>query len=844
MKNILTVFCLLLAGVTQAQLNTYPALQSFEEPFVTGYNVNFLPAWWGNYMVADTMGQYSGFAKSGSYSLYMIPEGEEFKTIVQVKLDLTNAYNSYVEFWVAGRKRGTAEDEKRVKLNVAISLNGGLTFPYVKGFGPHEGFINADTEFQKFTFVFPPATNNQRNVVLRFISKSGGGPHKPGMLLLDDISIAQSPQDIFPPYIMGDELSITALDFLKIPFSEPVSDAALDTKNYQFLFPEDEHSSSATGEGPLPKVIGVTRSADGYSVTLKLSPALSVGESYDLEMKNLSDLNGNTAPLLSIDGIVYNVPAPGSLVFSEILFNDPSSVNPKQKLQYVEIYNPTSEVVPLGGLRVKGAIAAHDLPNVKLKPGEYWVMTRNAASYYATFGKSAWEWKGSWIEYESHEGEPATAQSLYIQSTNRHGGKLVDSIGFNFSDPRWSDLNKPGYSIEICNPYSDKLNPSSWSLSNNNRLPYTYSINGNQYEVYATPAEGCYLSPKEMVSYCTYSQGFYSSENGFICSPDELKFTSFDIMRSALPTHRQQIFGLNTTNRYFLLTGTDIYSGAIFKMLPGGKAPAPLKYAGGSTYSIPGTWNAVPLNKVTGKIENVLLSQTIALYFNMSLEIGSYSLANFMLKPVIITAKSADCGSLIVEPPQYEYVMISQKVIEYLVSNYADGAKVVNLYKLANRILGGDPALVSFSSAGKPTYKLFSASEVATAVELINTIFEECRIYIPDNRLLSVARQRTSEAETYLSDELDNEYVQSVQIFPNPFVSQTSIRISSPVDTYATLQIFTVEGLELARLFDGKLSANEPQDILFTPASSQSGLFVYRFTTGAFVKTGKIQVVK
>lgn len=856
MKNILAICCVMLVAIAQAQIISYPSLQSFEDPFVAGYNVNFLPNWWGNYVAADTMGQYTGFAHTGTQSLFMIPQGEEFKIMAQARLDLKNVYNTYVDFWVATRKRGLPEDEKRIKLNVAISINGGVSFPYVIGVGTEEGFVNADTEFQKFTVVFPPATNNQSNVVLRFISKTGGGPHLQGILLIDDVSIAQAESDIFPPYLMGTEPTIDVLNMIKVPFSEPISAASLKLENLKFTWPVDEHTSSVVGEGPLPTVKQITQSADGYSIMLSISPALSVGETYNLEMYNLTDLNGNVAPLLSMDGLVYNVPLPGSLVFSEILFNDPSEVNPKEKLQYIELYNPTSEVVPLGGLRIKGAIASHNLPNVKLKPGEYWVTTRNADAYYATFGKSAWEWKGSWIQYNSHteggEGEEAEVgdeseegewQSLYIETTNRHGGKLVDSIAFNFKDPRWSVLSKAGYSIEVCNYLSDKLNPANWSLSNDNRLQYNYNVNGTQYKIFATPGAGCYTS-NVPVAYCTYSQGFYSSENGYICSSDELKLTSYDVMHNALPIQRQQLFGLNTTNRYFLLKGTDISSGAIYNMLPGGKTPAPIKYTGGATYSMPGTWSAVPLNKLTGKIENVLLSQTISLYFNMSLTIGSYSLANFTLKPVILTAKSADCGNSIAVPEQYEYVKISQKVIDYLAANYADGAKVVNLYKLANRILGGDPALVSFASTGKPTYKLFSASEVASAVELINTIFEECRIYIPDNRLLTVATLRSSEAETYLSDELDNEYVQSVQIYPNPFAGQTSIRIASPVDTYATLQIFTVEGVELARLFEGELAANEPQNITFTPVLSQSGLYVYRFTTGSFVKTGKIQVVK
>jgi len=82
----------------RAQVSIYPYSQSFEDPFKYGHNIVFLPNWWGNYVATDTMGQYDAYAYAGSHSLFMLPEGEEFKTIVQVKLDLSNAANTFAEF--------------------------------------------------------------------------------------------------------------------------------------------------------------------------------------------------------------------------------------------------------------------------------------------------------------------------------------------------------------------------------------------------------------------------------------------------------------------------------------------------------------------------------------------------------------------------------------------------------------------------------------------------------------------------------------------------------------------------------------------------------------------------
>jgi hypothetical protein len=849
MKILLTLAAFLFAGSMQAQVNTYPYLQSFETPFEDGKNIYFIPNWWGNYVALDTMGQYDAFAHSGSHSLYMLPEGEEFKTMAQVKLDLTHATNSYAEFWVASRRNGSPEDQKRVKLNVAISIDGGVTFPYVLGFGPHEGFQNADTEFEKFTFVFPPSTNNQPNVVLRFIGKSGGGPHLPGMLLIDDVAIAQAATDTFPPYIMGAELSISVVNSLKIPFSEPLlQESASMPEHYKFTWPVEEDGTPIIGDGPLPMVSNIALSSNGYEVTLTLDPPLSVGETYALEMYDLADLNGNVAELLLVDGIVYNVPPPGSLVFSEVLFADPSGTYPKGKLQYVELYNPTTDIVPLGGLRIKGSIAAHDLPNIKLNPGEYWVATRNAESYYATFGKAAWEWKGSWIEYEAEEGESLEPQTLYIQTTNRHSGVLVDSIGFDFSDPTWSALNKPGYSIEVCNNLSDNLDPANWSLANDNRDPYLYLAEGQQYNIFATPGTGCLLA-EQAEYYCTYGQGFYGNVGGSICSIDGSGSTPLQTMQSVLPVGQQKIFGLVATNRYFILKGTDIANGYIFNMLPAGKAPAPLKSVGASTYSSLSSWGAVPLSKnksTYGKIENNLLGQAITLYFNLMLNESSsrnFSLATFELEPVIVTAKSSDCGSSAIEPLQNQYVTIPQKLIDYLNNNYASGATVGNLFELANRLLGGDPVLVQFNQYGKPSYLGITASEVSDAVEAINTIFNECRVFVPGKNMLGTAALRTSsinaeeESEEYFFDE-------AVHIYPNPFADQTTIEFTVPVDTYVVLQVYTLTGTKVETLFEGEVKANEVQRVNFAPPGNPSGFYLYRLSTGRVVKVGKILSVK
>lgn len=851
MKLLLALAGIAIMEVAHAQVATYPYSQDFEEPFLTGHNVAFLPNWWGNYMAQDTMGQYNAFAHSGSHSLFMLPEGEEFKTIVQVRLDLSDAANTFSEIWVASRKNGAAEDEKRVKLNAAVSVNGGITFPYVTSFGPHEGFANANTEFQKFVFAFPPATNNKSEVVLRFIGRSGGGPHLPAMLLIDDILVAQAETDTFPPYIMGNELPISGTGFLKIPFSEPIHpESAWATSNYKFTWPVEEDGTLVVGEGPLPQVKGISMSSDGYSLTLALDPPLSIGETYTLEIRNMEDLNDNVADVLTVDKVVFNEPSPGSLVFTEVLFADPSSLYPKEKLQYVELYNPTDKIVPLGGLRIKGSIAAHDLPNVKLPPGGYWIATRNATSYSATFGKQAWEWKGSWIEYAAEPGEELEPQSLYIQTTNRHGGKLVDSISIDFNDPAWAKLNRPGYSIELCDPFSNHSSPLNWSLANDTE-PYYYMVNGVEYKLYATPCSGC--EPANIQKYyCTYGQGFYGKVQNNGCSTNGVGSTSLQIMQSVLPPDRQQVFGLSATNRYFVLKGSDLSSRAILNMLPGGKAGAPL-HPGGSTYSNLATWSRVPLGRSKnsyGKIENGLLSQAITLYFNMGwnsrkIDQEKFTLSTVRLSPSMTAFNSFDCRFAVDTASQSRSAAFSEKLLDYLDTNYESGATVGNLFDLSNRILGADPMLVRFDARGKARYMHVTATEVSSAIDAINNLFDGCRIYYQqetDDALFGTIAQQEAISVEIETTKNSNDVI--AVSYPNPFRDYITIEFSAPVDTWAVLKIHTWDRSSIETLYEGVLKANELKRVNFTPKGKRGGLYMYSLRAGGAIKVGRVLSIR
>ncbi len=462
----------------------FPFTEDFDAPFDLDGGGYFLPHWWGNEIGTPLMGQSGVQSLSPPYSLFLLPQEEEEPVVAELSLDLTGRNYTYLTFALATLKNGGDDAKKRTRLSISHSING-APFSFATKIGPERGFENQSTGFESIVHPLPAITNGEACVRVRFNARTGGGPHEPVILLIDDVVVDQADQDIFAPYLIG-EVRPLNVRTIELQFSEPLLPGSAESNaNYSFRWPdEDPHGEAVeTPDGKLPKVVKAELSDDGHRVRLAVSPALDVGTYYGMSIQGIEDLHGNTADF-EVDEIVYNMPAPGALMITEIFFADPSKASGVQQLQFVEIYNPGNKAVPLGGLRIKGAISAHNMPNVKLGPGEFWVITRQAEAFEETFGFPAWEWKGSWIQRTPEDMEP---QVLFIQGTDHHSADLVDYVSMDFTDPAWMALNQDGYAVELKSPVLDNQFPENWQLATR---PSPYYYTASQYPVYATPGTG------------------------------------------------------------------------------------------------------------------------------------------------------------------------------------------------------------------------------------------------------------------------------------------------------------------------------------------------------------------
>ena len=294
----------------------------------------------------------------------------------------------------------------------------------------------------------------------------------------------------------------------------------------------------------------------------------------------------------------------------------------------------------------------------------------------------------------------------------------------------------------------------------------------------------------ECVTGCTYTQGFYGNPKGTACYNNSGFTTDAStLMQAAFGINSSQVFGNVANKRFFTLYRTDITNGNIYKMFPGGGNAKAIDIDktspfNGAFYADQSTWSLVPIQAngpQKGKIRNILLAQTMVLWFNIpnSSTLGTISLVD----DTLLTKATESCGS---NTPIGEATKfgLPHNVIVYLNGGNGYAATVDGLFLLANDVLGGVVTNIS-------------ASDVNQAVDVINNAFDECRILIgtiPFNDQLLTKNQFIVQANISKSKELAETNTLKVVAYPNPYKSHFQLQITSPVSGMANIEFFTING--------------------------------------------------
>jgi hypothetical protein len=283
---------------------------------------------------------------------------------------------------------------------------------------------------------------------------------------------------------------------------------------------------------------------------------------------------------------------------------------------------------------------------------------------------------------------------------------------------------------------------------------------------------------------CTYSQGFYGNATGTACYNNSgTTVSSYQLMLNAFGNTTSKVFGSISNRRFFTLYKTDISSKNIYKMLPGtGNSQAiavdNISPYDGAYYSDPSTWYLVPVQSAgsqKGRISNLLLSQTITLWFN--LQTGSTLGAISLNMDTLVTTGQTSCGSGILYGSPAKYGL-PHNVVTYLNGGNGYSADVRGLFQLANDVLGGIATNIS-------------ASEVQTAVAVINNAFDGCRVLTGMIPYAQPLVQATVVKENKIAAQTGQLLVNA---YPNPYYKDFSLDIVSPLTGMATIEFFTSSG--------------------------------------------------
>ncbi|QNA43584.1 T9SS type A sorting domain-containing protein [Lacibacter sediminis] len=379
-----------------------------------------------------------------------------------------------------------------------------------------------------------------------------------------------------------------------------------------------------------------------------------------------------------------------------------------------------------------------------------------------------------------------------------------------------------------------------------------------KYEVTVVPCGG----------YCTYTQGKYGNTSP-ACDGDGIGDgvaitypTVVDMIKAMLGVGgvaNPLVIGSN--GKFITIPSTATAAELLNKSMPGGGGSREL--FGSCTVDnvpLPACWTPGTNNSTTyitkqGKINNVLLSQTITLGLNLRVSGG---LGDFALEAgTFATAKAeGGCGSTtptqrscylnelgqLVVVNEYVYKTIPQSIIDALDCKGYDHT-VGGLYQLANDALGNVDG-----EAGKECGA--SLGDITNAVGSINEGFDECRIFIGWNVgpcEIPSTRINLNSSGVINSADLAAQTVESLRVsaYPNPFAEKVSFAIVSPVSGKASLEIYNMFGQKIQTVYEGYLTAGRTQLVEFRPGSTiAAGTLVYRLNVAGKQVTGKLVNLK
>ena len=287
--------------------------------------------------------------------------------------------------------------------------------------------------------------------------------------------------------------------------------------------------------------------------------------------------------------------------------------------------------------------------------------------------------------------------------------------------------------------------------------------------------------------------------------------------------------------KYFVVPNTPTAIAQLIKIMPGGGSPNVL--VGGST--LPSA--VAPAQLKNGKINNVLLGQTVAMWLNINIpgnELGSFDLKGLKCKTTIVTKEASSASSC--NTPYAGTTEVStafpQSVVTAMMANNGK-TTVKDLVDFASEMLG---------QSGK-TLRGVSFADMNSALDAIVNAFHGGKYFARFDGSIVGCNLPTSkinvaspvEEAAAVKVETSNAGV-SVIAFPNPYIDQVTFNVTVKNAGKGSLVIYNMLGQKVTNLFEGNMQANSTQTIRYNVPFAQRKNLVYVFRQNDTISTGKL----
>ena len=257
----------------------------------------------------------------------------------------------------------------------------------------------------------------------------------------DDIYFGDIIVDTTPPQL----ISATPIDGfnLDVLFSEPLSAASAD----------DENNYVVSGNNPTSAVLDNSNTS---LVHLTFLGSFQANTNLTLQVNNIEDINNNILVSAQTD-FIFVVPATATyrdVVFNEVLA-DPTPVVGLPEVEFIELYNASSETFNLEGWTLVNSTTPKILPAFTLLPGSFVILCSDAS--VSQFSQA--------IGIASFTALTNSEDSLTLLDNT---GNIIDMLVYKDD---WFDTSAKldgGWTLEQINPLFDCANSeNNWSESNN-----------------------------------------------------------------------------------------------------------------------------------------------------------------------------------------------------------------------------------------------------------------------------------------------------------------------------------------------------------------------------------------